>query len=145
MGHLPLPSDPLLDSISITYLCAEAYDGGSIWSYPQRVGWEILYDASAGNHYLYQGRKPSDEELHAFIQNYLYFGLLHETFGSFSDCADFIHYTDDGRAVVTTAPLNDHLTRWVAKLNMLIELVGFEESRWWVNVSSVYNTRGKLP
>lgn len=67
--------------------------------YLDHIGWVVLH-SPAGISYLVEGRSPSAEQLESFIQNWLYFGLLHEVFGEFTDVTKFItentthHYYD---------------------------------------------------
>ena len=89
MDHLPLPREPLLDLIEVPYRCTEPYDWGPTSSYPERHSWEVLYSPGT-TMYLLNGYDPSKKALESLLQNWLYFGLLHEVFGQFSDLSEFV-------------------------------------------------------
>jgi hypothetical protein len=67
--------------------------------------------------------------LEGFLQNWLYFGLLHEVFGDDIDLADFVKENDDGAKVITTAPLVEAFIRWVARLEGIASSVEDEEAK----------------
>jgi hypothetical protein len=117
MDHLPLPRSPLLPPISVPYRCTCPYDDSPMLTYPSRHGWQILY-SPGGITYLFNSQKPSDVELEAFLQNYLYFGLLHETFAHFPDWdqGEFIGEGEDGEKRITTKCLGKWLRRLVDEM-----------------------------
>lgn len=120
MDHLPRPSNPALPPIEITYDCSEPYDNESAIGYPKRHGWEVLY-SPYGIRYLHNGEKPEPPKLRSFLQNWMYFGLLHELFGTDMDIQDFVTENENGVKVITTKPLNDAITKVCADLEPLKE------------------------
>jgi hypothetical protein len=117
MDHLPLPRSPLLPPISVPYRCTSPYDNNPMLTYPSRHGWQILY-SPGGITYLVNSQQPSDAELEAFLQNYLYFGLLHETFAHLPgwDQGEFIEEGDDREKRITTKSLGKWLCRLVDEM-----------------------------
>lgn len=136
MDHLPLPLEPLLDPIEVPYRCAEPYDGSPMLDYPDRKRWEILH-SPVGTSYLVDGQKPTDSQLESFIQNYLYFGLLYETFGKFIDIRKFITTNENEDSIITTAPLEECLTRWANQVEDDQDPESTEETNWWVHTQKV--------
>lgn len=77
--------------------------------YPIRRGWTVRYSPYGIRYLDENGVKPTDAKLEDFIQTWLYFGFLHELFGNFADIKSFVTENSHGKAVVTTAPLQDSL------------------------------------
>ena len=85
------------------------YDGGSFSEYPMRQGYN-KEQLLAGN---FSDRTQA--EVASFLQSWLYFGFLHEVFGtadSAYDPTDFIRITEAGEWVVTTQKLPLYLRQW---------------------------------
>lgn len=118
MDHLPLPLSPAQKPIEVPYRCTEPYDNGPMRSYPDRHGWQVLY-APSGIFYLVDDKEPSDSKLEAFLQNWLYFGLLHEAFGEFSSQLQFVKNNAHGEPIINTQHLGKSLSQWVDKVNCL--------------------------
>ena len=74
MDHLP--DFGAAERIRVPYLGAPMYDGGDFNTYPQRVGWD---QDKLWNNDL-QGRSMQDAI--AFLQTWIYFGLLYQVFGA---------------------------------------------------------------
>ena len=89
--------------------------------YPERIGWHVLY-SPGGISYLVEGEKPSDSEIQSFTQNYLYFGLLHETFREFCDIRKFITRNSSGESIITTVAMEDCLKKWTAQVEKQQEI-----------------------
>jgi hypothetical protein len=119
MDHLPLPHKPLLDPIEVPYRCTEPYDDGPMFSYPSRHGWEVLY-SPWGIDYLYNDSKPSDHDLESFIQNWLYFGLLHEAFGNFTPLSQYIRQNANVESIITTRNLVTDMEQWSVEMKSLV-------------------------
>jgi hypothetical protein len=83
MDHLPRPPRPTLYPLDVPYLCREFYDCGPFATYPQRQGWELQVESTTLT-FKRNGLSADKDEINAFLQNWLYFGLLSETLGSFS-------------------------------------------------------------
>lgn len=108
MDHIPLPQDrgvPFVLEVPYTAAQATRYDGQGWLSFPSRCG----YDTRDGtNTYLRVWQHlPADAELKAFLQSWLYFGLLEEVFGDLYLEIDFISgLYDEGPALLDTATLD---------------------------------------
>ncbi|KUJ15055.1 uncharacterized protein LY89DRAFT_784082 [Mollisia scopiformis] len=136
MNHLPLPRNPALDPVEVPYRCTEPYDGGPMLTYPHRHGWQVLYHPG-GISYLVEGEKPDDRKLEAFLQNWLYFGLLSEVFGSFIDIQEFITSTKDGEHVVTTQNQEACCVSWQAQLTTSIQRARPGEPQGWEHAAKL--------
>ncbi|KAK7708290.1 hypothetical protein SLS57_009024 [Botryosphaeria dothidea] len=94
MDHLPIPKNPARPTPRIRYVCQQEYDRGDFLTYPERMGWthEELMDRRT---WLNLG-DPScttdctPDEAASFLQQWLFFGLLHVFFGDFIEFSDFI-------------------------------------------------------
>jgi len=104
--------------------------------YPDRHGWQVLYSPK-GINYLKDGEKPTNPQIESFLQNYLYFGLLHDTIGDFSDGSEYIKSNGNGELIITTAALYDHMVEWSTRMKVAIEEKGFEDSNWWKHISKI--------
>ena len=144
MDHLPLPREPILGHIEVPYRCTEPYDGGPFLSYPERHGWEVLY-SPLGIRCLLYGRIPSNKELEGFLQNWLYFGLLHEAFGSFGETSQFTKKNERGETVVSTAAnLNDCLVRWAEDLHQARLTDNHRVTHPWLHMNQVLSQASKV-
>jgi hypothetical protein len=116
MDHLPLPRNPAFPPLEIPYVCLEDYDGGSFMDYPQRLS----------------VRREGVENI-SFTQNWLFFGLLGETFGRRSAenkvegliavstrdlCRDFVRLNENGSPVLTTSKLADYTSIWLRRMQL---------------------------
>lgn len=115
MDHLPFPDRPCYTA-KVPYLCKETYDGLGFENYPRRQGWEVLklLDADLGTH--------SVDELNAFIQTWLYFGVLADVLaivGLDFDQTQFVTELPSGETVVTSLPLLNHISTWQKKAELL--------------------------
>lgn len=107
MEHLP--SCGVSAPIVIPYVCIEMYDGGPFKSFPQRMSWNEDKLLSSE----YQGR--SAEETEAFLQSWMYFGLLFQVFdvpGADFNPNHFIRVLDDGVKIITTEKLAMYVIDW---------------------------------
>ena len=124
MDHLVLSRD-IFEYPEVPYLQDPAtpfvYDNGEHPKYPQRVGWswpEIKEIAQ---------KRPSEVEGHtleraaSLVQAWLYFGLIHAITRLPVDTSQYVRRNAQGKLVVTSKPLLDHLQLWQK------ELVGQED------------------
>lgn len=127
MEHLPkrnAQAKPLFSTIP--YLCQERYDEGSFLDYPHRLDMPnlevdgTLHFANtlriAGRQYLFSMKSA---RLQSFLQNWLFFGLLHEVLGNLYRHHDFITTVLEGeeeRTIVSTANLLSRLEVWEANV-----------------------------
>lgn len=110
MDHIPLPRDPVRSPPRIRYYCLEEYDRGDFNTYPERQGWtqtELFTYATWTNVFRAGGRA-------AFLQQWLFFGLLHATFG---DAIVFQDYIDEesGTKYIHTRNLLLHADQLILK------------------------------
>jgi hypothetical protein len=103
MEHLPEFLSSSLPRPEVPYLCEQKYDGLGFASYPQRRGWDS------------ERLKAGDFDEHpvnrtcAFLQEWLFFGLLGEFFGPDFDSDDFITRQEGkGRLLITTRKLVEY-------------------------------------
>lgn len=114
MQHLPLPSNPVMPSIKVPYLCQEDYDGGPLDEYPKRHGWTLNF-RSGNLQILRFESEPPNSEIAAFLQTWLYFGLLHETVGPRYREVSFSRM-ENGVKYLTTANLEHVVEAWSSDL-----------------------------
>lgn len=84
---------------------AEPYDGIPFLEYPTRSRFAQLYEAFMPNGKLASTPLKSlvnVDELHIFIQTWLFFGLLGEVFGQDATASKFVMQTDDGARRINT-------------------------------------------
>ena len=111
MEHLPLPKDVLSPGPGpVPYVCREAYDGGPFLTYPVR---KKEFNALANETGIFNTdingviSKPI-AELEAFIQTWLFFGLLTEVFGDLFTTSQYVvtpTSTSGPRNGLTTGPI----------------------------------------
>lgn len=122
MEHLPLPTQPILQTKpifpTIPYLCRYEYDNGPFLDYPHRLGLPHLEVDDAlpipSLSLSHKGflEEMSPAELKPFLQNWLFFGLLHEVLEDIYRHEDFVvRSMDNGveKSIVTTAKLLSRL------------------------------------
>lgn len=111
MDHLLLPKQPARSTPRIRYYCQQEYDSGDFLYYPKRMGWtykELLSERTWFNlglpdserdpeknmaRWSYLGLpdgKRKVEDVLAFHQQWLFFGLLHTFLGDLALPPDFI-------------------------------------------------------
>lgn len=71
MDHLPQPSDPVHPVVEVPLLSLEPYDGGDLVTYPERQGWAAR-SLAEWEQLFSQPPRP----FCAFLQSWLYFGIL---------------------------------------------------------------------
>ena len=107
MEHLARPRSPAEDQFHVPYIGMKAYDCGLFLEYPEREGWhkavELLAQSTHGN------VQADWIRLTAFLQRWLFFGLLHSFFQDSYNELDYIHRDSHGEAFLTTASLNERL------------------------------------
>ena len=122
MDHLHCPLNPLsFDWEGIPYICSEDYDGGPFLTYPVRVG---KPQAAPSEGYIgidiYEYMRPSSlKNLEAFLQTWLFFGLLKEILGDLYCRGDFICTLASGgasRTILSTSKLLELLDAWDSRV-----------------------------
>ena len=107
-------------------MCQETYDERSFLDYPRRLGGpEFELEERSRHHNSLSNasqrflRAMPSAKLQAFLQNWLFFGLLHEVLGGFYRHNDFVSTVFEGgeeRTIVSTANLLSRLGVWEAKV-----------------------------
>ncbi|KAJ3569711.1 hypothetical protein NPX13_g5991 [Xylaria arbuscula] len=105
MDHIPPICGSPYQHIRVPNFCTEPYDGLEFSGYPQRKGWADPVDGSLAL------SKRSHEARTAFLQTWLFFGVLEEVLGCRIDLGDFVK---DG--YITTAQLPLHTEAWHGRL-----------------------------
>ncbi|KAL4905581.1 hypothetical protein BDW74DRAFT_177953 [Aspergillus multicolor] len=108
MDHLLLPRKPRLPSLislHVPILGDEPYDGGDFATYPDRQGWA----KRAVRQWQADFEHPS-KKFKAFLQRWLYFGLLHALLGS-ANMSNFMieDPNNPGAKLLSTRKLYSHL------------------------------------
>ena len=114
MEHLWFQPDGKWPGIRVPYLCVLHYDGLGFQDFPRRHG------------YIFENHRPwllqmsrFDAPLLAFLQTWLYFGLLAEIFRLVDiiiDANDFVYTQMQGNRVITTHRLDELIIKWTRKL-----------------------------
>ncbi|KAB2569233.1 hypothetical protein DBV05_g12091 [Lasiodiplodia theobromae] len=91
MDHIPIPKDPARPIPRVRYYCTSEYDGSDFLTYPARIGWSEaeLFNQQTWTH-LDQPDKRTSDEAAAFLQQWLFFGLLQAFFGDTFRTSDFV-------------------------------------------------------
>ena len=77
MDHLPCPS--IVDeSIRVPYLSGPIYDNAGFDGYPQRMGWDFEKQEF---HCFFSPGGRTPQRAQAFLQSWLFFGMLSEVLG----------------------------------------------------------------
>ena len=109
MEHLPLPSDVAAPGPSaVPYLCKEEYDGGPFLTYPSRRGNLGIPTADklvAATDFAWVLR-ISLSELEAFLQTWLFFGLLKEILGDVFDSSQYVIVATEASPQPGIAPIS---------------------------------------
>ena len=81
MDHLPLPRNPLIADFDVPFLAEKAYDCDDFYTFPQRMGWELTIGRPKHDSFFVHNELREDNEVvvGAFVQTWLYFGLLSST------------------------------------------------------------------
>ncbi|OCK75280.1 hypothetical protein K432DRAFT_409167 [Lepidopterella palustris CBS 459.81] len=159
MDHLPLEGEA---PIILPFLLADdfKYDGGDFDSYPERCGWDFaIWRNNDRTHrdvnieeWLRTSSKVRDE-LPAFLQAWLFFGLLSFALDTEVPVEDFTRLLEDGHSkVLTTAKLETYMIEFSARFPDPAD--GDQERAWgdrrkqktrfWTSMSSVANVLTSL-
>ena len=98
MEHLPVvPGYTVQHLEKVPCLCKELYDGGPFLSYATTKGKDHIIEAAGIS--LRQNKKLSPDlgnELEAFCQEWLFFGVIDELLRDYCTLRDFVRTGDDG-------------------------------------------------
>ncbi len=127
MDHLPLPRNQAHGYLEVPYLSKEPYDDGPLLIYPMRQRWledlecRKLWDPD--DSFRLYGRpeqiptiRRRIEQATAFLQCWLYFGLLKAILGVHVREEDFIRKEEDGQPLITTEKLMDYADAFAENL-----------------------------
>lgn len=95
MEHFLLPKNPSSPPVKVPYVCQEPYDGGPFLEYPIRKNkpW-LLCDSASPSYMVHRIREATHptpaRELEAFLQTWLFFGLLQALQGDNFNAEDYI-------------------------------------------------------
>lgn len=120
MDHLPYPQDSPLPPVSIPYYDKYRFDGGSFTDFPTRCGFDKANFAWGDFRSI-----PWDDHT-AFLQAWLFFGLLQECLGAPAE--EFINRE---KGVITT----ERLPHWAQKFR---KSVSFSRSKRQAEYARVY-------
>ena len=115
MDHVPYPQNPSLPKIEIPYICGllEDYDGQGFLDYPVRRHWAEAAET-------FQWMDCSGVEVAKRIQNWLFFGLLHEILGQDYHKDSFLRRNSSAEGyVIDTTTLPEYLSRWTRSIQKL--------------------------
>ena len=95
----------------------EDYDKGPFAGYLHRQGWKypefLPRHVLVATDLLHHGEPSTFSELQPVLQNWLFFGTLHEIFGDHIALSDFVAIGDDGSKRLCTAALGRAVDGWV--------------------------------
>jgi hypothetical protein len=124
MEHLLFTGAPA--PIVFPYLCTEDWDGGDFLTYPQRKGWEIPPWDAWDRSLEFDTAGRTFDEIAAFLQTWLFFGLLESVLGIKIPKEDFTRLNEDGKdgkqAVITTTRLKHYLEEWRSRISRVSEV-----------------------
>ena len=116
MEHLPLPTNPQIKHLDIPFL-ASPYDAGEFLTYPERHGWEITQNDDGGTIYWQHGVRAPAGEVGAFLQTWLFFGLLFSFTGQEQSFDAFKRHEVSGGPFLSTRSLTDIIGPWTAHMD----------------------------
>lgn len=120
MDHIPLPQAPALNHIEIPlYERTDApYRYSQPWfSYPARCGFDDI--AKQRFYDLHEYPQDLRSNLVAFVQSWLFFGVLEEFLGIKQDPTEWVDTTEEGQRVVRVSQLCEKLDAWRTKITQL--------------------------
>ncbi|KAL8958620.1 MAG: hypothetical protein Q9193_004357 [Seirophora villosa] len=120
MEHLPLPrnlASPGPDPVP--FVCTKDYDGGPFLTYPTREGKSSVLDVASELLPLLRSTPIAEHE--AFLQTWLFFGLLKEILGDLFIASQFISgdpSSGSSQRRLDTTSLNSIVQDWVERLTI---------------------------
>jgi len=117
MDHVPEINEATWAPVKVPCLSREPFDGLAFGSYPARRGWERVL-LLRGNFTQHPPAKTA-----AFLQDWLYFGVLHEILGGQGSKANYVMQAEQTQELfVTTRDLNQHLDIEIERIRMLLKV-----------------------
>ncbi len=118
MDHLPIAAQA--SHIPIPYITSKDYDGQGFSSYPHRNGW----DKNDLITLTFSGRRRS--ETAAFLQSWLFFGLLFEFLDMSLETSQFVVGDEQGELFITTERLPGYLRQWESREKAIDQALKWE-------------------
>lgn len=120
MNHIPLPQAPALAHIEIPLYKSNSnpYRYTQPWlSYPARQGFGFITKRVSDE--LHEYPKHLRNNLAAFVQLWLFFGVLEEFLGVEQDHDEWVVTTERGHRVISTSHLCEKLDAWWVRIKQL--------------------------
>ncbi|KAL8800080.1 MAG: hypothetical protein Q9182_005421 [Xanthomendoza sp. 2 TL-2023] len=114
MDHISIPYNCSFPSIQFPCFAVDLYDEGSWRTYPQRHGW-LVDNIRGGYNISKNGEKYPTLETAAFLQSWLYFGILKELTGDLFVANHFVSKDADGQRRINTLGLETILGTWTTR------------------------------
>lgn len=131
MDHLPLPLDRTIEKIDIPFLYGANWDEGDFLQYPERAGW-TLEQRPGVYAFTYHGREVTDNNaIAAFLQTWLYFGLLHKITGGHVDVENFQRLSNSGEIYLSSRSLGAIMISWSSSRRDSLQEVSDAEAVAW--------------
>ena len=111
MDHIPLPKSCQFPPIQVPCLVGRHSSCRNWRTYPQLHGWQVD-QLQERTDVRFRGQRRPIHETAAFLQSWLYFGLLAEFLEDHFDLESFIHEGTDGKRTINTARLENILGKW---------------------------------
>lgn len=139
MDHLFLPRTSIKKAPKVPALSSINYDGGTFRNYPERQGWSAR---TVGEWQAIFEQPP--REFNAFLQRWLYFGLMHFFIGPFAITSFVIDDNDNpGMMLLSTKNLKDFIDRKLTQSQHESGLIEAVQGCGNVLVSFEGNWKGK--
>ncbi|KAL8868854.1 MAG: hypothetical protein Q9174_004710 [Haloplaca sp. 1 TL-2023] len=126
MDHIPLPKNCRFSQIRVPCLVGSDFSCRDWRTYPQLHGWQVERLAGRAEIKLRGERRPI-EETAAFLQSWLYFGLLAEFLEDHFVLESFVHHDVDGKRTISTVELDKALGRWSVDCNEKADLLAMAD------------------
>ncbi|KAJ5871113.1 uncharacterized protein N7529_003466 [Penicillium soppii] len=128
------------DPIQIPCLSHEPYDGEDFPKYPERAGWDI--DRLLAGDFSQHPAEPTG----AFLQNWLYFGVLWEVFGPITRGAKKNYVMpQEGTmyGIITIAALDVQILQLLSSITSMVEIAMVEKT--FTSASAYYVSQMERP
>ncbi|KAK5129345.1 hypothetical protein LTR08_003575 [Meristemomyces frigidus] len=119
MEHLLLSEDA--STVLIPYMPSAAYDGGDFQTFAARKGWDVTTWKWSTLEQGFDTNGKSMSEMAAFLQHWLFFGLLTAVLGVPVPIDHFVRAHADNQRYICTAALARYLHDWRAVVETLDE------------------------
>lgn len=100
---------------AVRFIAAPRYDGDGFFTFPARAGWRL---EANGRWQTLDARSQDKDELEAFLQSWLFFGVLEEVLGEPVSYDDYTYPAGSGyaRHYVHTKHLNRDVEKWGSRI-----------------------------